>query len=122
MTANTPRSTEYTVPDTGSRLARYSRMESPCSQSTSVNSATKQEDKRDATHAQPATRCGRHRQTPHGPSRRKHDNHEHDGHLHQLGNSCPETWDQPEEADGSKEKACPEDEGEIEESSFCHLH
>lgn len=35
MTANTPSSTKYTVPDTGSRLARYSLIDNPRSHSTS---------------------------------------------------------------------------------------
>ena len=70
------------------------------------------------THTKPVKRCGRHRQTPHGPPRRKHDNDEHDGHLQQLGDSRVETRDDPEDAYGSKDEACPEDEGEIEEASF----
>ncbi len=55
------------------------------------------------------------------PSRHDYD-HEHDGHLHKFGFSRADAGNDPQRADGSKDKADHEHECEIDCARLKHVH
>ena len=66
--------------------------------------------------------CGWHSETTNYPSRCDNGDREHDRRFHQLSYSRAQTRDYPQYANGAKNEARSEYEGEIEYTRFQNLH